>query len=103
MVELLEFQTEDGRSPFGHWFAALDAQAAVKITVALTRMSLGNFSNVEPVGAGVSHLLRRGWRANRDPVVRWDEEAAGLGYREGEGPLGRLQAPHASSVRNAWR
>ncbi|MGE0421847.1 MAG: type II toxin-antitoxin system RelE/ParE family toxin [Reyranellaceae bacterium] len=54
MVELLEFQTEDGRSPFGLWFAALDAEAAAKVTVALTRMSLGNFSSVEPVGSGVS-------------------------------------------------
>jgi putative addiction module killer protein len=54
MVELLEFQTEDGRSPFGHWFSALDARAAAKVTVALTRMGLGNFSNVEPVGSGVS-------------------------------------------------
>lgn len=54
MVELLEFQTEDGKSPFGQWFAALDAQAAAKVTVALTRMGLGNFSNVESVGSGVS-------------------------------------------------
>jgi putative addiction module killer protein len=41
MVELLEFQTEDGRSPFGHWFSALDARAAAKVTVAPTRMGSG--------------------------------------------------------------
>ena len=54
MVELLEFHTEDGRSPFGLWFAALDAAAAAKIAVALTRRGLGTFSNVEPMGSGVS-------------------------------------------------
>ena len=44
----------EGFSPFGKWFAGLDAQAAAKDTVALYRLEQGNFSNVKSVGKGVS-------------------------------------------------
>jgi putative addiction module killer protein len=52
-VEILEYLIADGRSPYRDWFDVLDAHAATKVTVALTRMSLGNFSNAKGVGAGV--------------------------------------------------
>lgn len=48
-----EYISEDGRSPFGRWFADLDAVAAAKITVAVGRLSAGNVSNVKGVGEGV--------------------------------------------------
>ena len=54
MIEMREYLDIDGRSAFGRWFAALDAIAAARVSVALTRLSLGNFSNVAPVGEGVS-------------------------------------------------
>src|SRR5262245_45005437 len=53
MLTVLEFLHRDGTSPFGTWFAALDAIAAAKITTAVRRLELGNFSNVKGVGAGV--------------------------------------------------
>jgi putative addiction module killer protein len=53
MLTVLEFLERDGASPFGKWFAALDAIAAAKITTAVRRLELGNFSNVKGVGAGV--------------------------------------------------
>ena len=53
MLTVLEFLERDGASPFGNWFAALDAIAAAKITTAVRRLELGNFSNVKGVGAGV--------------------------------------------------
>ena len=53
MAILRSFVNELGRSPFSEWFAALDAPAAGKVTVALTRLELGNFSNVRGVGSGV--------------------------------------------------
>jgi len=53
MLTVLEFLERDGASPFGLWFAALDAIAAAKITTAMRRLELGNFSNVKGVGAGV--------------------------------------------------
>ncbi len=43
-----------GASPFGTWFAALNAHTAAKIATALYRLEQGNFSNVKAVGKGVS-------------------------------------------------
>jgi putative addiction module killer protein len=45
---------KDGLSPFAGWFNNLNAVAASKVTTALYRLEYGNFSNVEPVGEGVS-------------------------------------------------
>ncbi|THV23226.1 type II toxin-antitoxin system RelE/ParE family toxin [Peteryoungia ipomoeae] len=52
-MEIREFLDERGRSPFGLWFEALEPMAAVKVTTAITRMSLGNLSNAKGVGEGV--------------------------------------------------
>ena len=53
MIEIREFLDTKGRSPFATWFDSLNAAAAAKVTTAVTRISLGNFSNVEGVGSGV--------------------------------------------------
>ena len=55
-IEIHEFLDASGRSPFSHWFEDLNAVAAARVTVALARLSQGNFSNVEGVGAGVYEL-----------------------------------------------
>ncbi|MBK3404020.1 type II toxin-antitoxin system RelE/ParE family toxin [Methylorubrum populi] len=52
-MEIREFLDGRGGSPFASWFDDLDAQAATKVTVALTRMERGNLSNVKGVGGGV--------------------------------------------------
>jgi putative addiction module killer protein len=46
-IQLKEYLTEDGASPYQVWFDDLDATAAAKVTVAKTRMELGNTSNIE--------------------------------------------------------
>lgn len=51
---LKEYEDEEGQSPFGLWFASLDAAAAAKVTVALNKVERGALSNVKPVGEGVS-------------------------------------------------
>jgi putative addiction module killer protein len=51
--KIREFVRE-GTSPFGEWFKELDSVAASKITTSLYRLGYGNFSNVQPVGGGVS-------------------------------------------------
>lgn len=56
-MDLREYETEDGRSPFGEWFEELDAQAAAKVTIALTRLEAGNTSKVKGVGAGVFEIV----------------------------------------------
>jgi putative addiction module killer protein len=48
-----EFVDSSGRRPFADWFNALEGQAAAKVAVAITRLSVGNFSNVKGVGSGV--------------------------------------------------
>lgn len=53
VLTVLEFVARDGSSPFAKWFAELDPAAAAKVTTAVSRMELGNFSNVKGVGAGV--------------------------------------------------
>jgi putative addiction module killer protein len=55
-IEIQEFLDASGRSPFARWFDGLNAVAAARVAVALTRLSQGNFSNVEGVGAGVYEL-----------------------------------------------
>ncbi len=53
MIEVREYLDTKGRSPYAAWFDNLNAEAAAKIATAVTRISLGNFSNVEGVGSGV--------------------------------------------------
>jgi putative addiction module killer protein len=53
MLTVLEFVARDGSSPFGKWFAGLEAAAAAKVTTAVRRMEQDNFSSVKGVGAGV--------------------------------------------------
>jgi putative addiction module killer protein len=55
-INIREFLDDSGRSPFGRWFEGLNAAAAARVTVALTRLGRGNFSNVEGVGRGVYEL-----------------------------------------------
>jgi len=52
-LSVLEYLDRTGFSPFAEWFHALDSVAAAKVTTAVRRLELGNFSNVKGVGAGV--------------------------------------------------
>ena len=53
MIDVREYNDRCGRSPYGAWFDRLNAQAAAKVTTALTRLAMGNFSNAKGVGSGV--------------------------------------------------
>ena len=53
MIELRGYIDENGNRPFAQWFDGLDAPAAAKVTIALTRLGRGNFSKVKGVGSGV--------------------------------------------------
>jgi putative addiction module killer protein len=55
-IEVQEFLDASGQSVFARWFDGLNAVAAARVRVALTRLGQGNFSNVEGVGAGVYEL-----------------------------------------------
>lgn len=53
MVDVREYLDTVGRSPYGRWFDGLNAQAAAKVTIAVTRIGQGNFSNAKGIGSGV--------------------------------------------------
>jgi putative addiction module killer protein len=52
-VKILVYLDAAGESPYQDWFDSLDVQAAAKVTVAVTRIELGNLSNVKGVGSRV--------------------------------------------------
>jgi putative addiction module killer protein len=71
MIEVAEYISEEGQSPFRHWFDELDPQAAVIVTVALGRLADGNSSNTKSIREGLAEL-----RIDRGPGYRiyfgWD-------------------------------
>ncbi|WP_244619102.1 hypothetical protein [Rhizobium sp. 18055] len=52
-MKILEYLDQDGSSPFALWFAGIEARAASKVAIALTRIEAGNLSNVKGVGSGL--------------------------------------------------
>ncbi len=56
MIEIREYLEADGRSPFARWFDGLNAPAAAKVAIAVTRVGHGNLSNLKGVGAGVHEI-----------------------------------------------
>jgi putative addiction module killer protein len=53
MVEIREYLDRGGNSPFSEWHGKLNPEARRKVTTALYRLGLGNFSSVKGVGASV--------------------------------------------------
>ena len=53
MIDVREYLDREGNSPFAVWFDDLNAPGAAKVTMAVTRLGQGNFSNVKGVGSGV--------------------------------------------------
>ena len=53
MFELRGYIDETGKKRFAKWFERLDAIAAAKVAIALTRIERGNLSNTKGVGKGV--------------------------------------------------
>ncbi|MEM6447303.1 MAG: type II toxin-antitoxin system RelE/ParE family toxin [Cyanobacteria bacterium P01_D01_bin.123] len=46
-MEVREYVRENGTNPYQQWFDRLDAIAAAKVTVAKSRLELGNTSNIK--------------------------------------------------------
>jgi len=53
VIQLRSYVDAQGSQPFVDWFTTLDAAAAARVTIALTRMECGNFSNTKGVRLGV--------------------------------------------------
>ena len=52
-ITMLEYEDEDGESPFSDWFDELDPTAAARVTIALVRLEQGNLGDSKSVGDGV--------------------------------------------------
>ncbi|WP_108126913.1 type II toxin-antitoxin system RelE/ParE family toxin [Saccharospirillum mangrovi] len=56
----LEYQSPDGKSPFGRWLSQLkDARAQAKITKAIKQMEAGNFGDHKAITDGKGLQERR--------------------------------------------
>jgi putative addiction module killer protein len=53
VIDVREYLAADGSSPYGKWFNALNAPAAAKVAIGITRMARGNLSNTKRVGGGI--------------------------------------------------
>ena len=53
MIQVLEYTTDDGTSPFAQWFGRLNARAALKVRRAIAQLEVGNWSNTKSIGGGV--------------------------------------------------
>lgn len=53
MTEVLEYEPENGISPFTRWFYALDPRAAARVTRVVEKLGTGLRPNVKAVGEGV--------------------------------------------------
>jgi putative addiction module killer protein len=56
-VVVREYLAAGGGCPYREWFDGLNAEAAAKVAVAVTRMAQGNLSNVKSVGKGVQEYV----------------------------------------------
>lgn len=53
MIEVVEYEAENGKNHFRKWFQALPAPHANKVTQAVRRMEAGNLGDHKSVGGGV--------------------------------------------------
>lgn len=57
IIEIRQYQTADGRSPFAEWLATVrDSRVQARIAARLDRMQAGNRGDWKTVGAGVFEL-----------------------------------------------
>ena len=53
IIDVQEYIAADGNCPYEKWFKGLNAQAAAKVAIAITRISQGNLSNVKGIRGGL--------------------------------------------------
>jgi len=54
MIEVVEYEQDDGHCPFAQWVETLDVKAAAKVLTAVERMRQGNLGDHKSVGQGVT-------------------------------------------------
>jgi len=56
-MRILEYLTDESKSPFAHWFNRLNAPAALRVRRAIAQLELGNSANTKSVGGGVQERV----------------------------------------------
>jgi putative component of toxin-antitoxin plasmid stabilization module len=56
VIDVREYLAADVSSPYAKWFNVLNAPAAAKVAIAITRMAQGNLSNTKSVGGGIQDI-----------------------------------------------
>ncbi len=56
-MQILEYTTDDGASPFARWFDRLNAPAALKVRRSIAQIEAGNFANTKSIGGGVRERI----------------------------------------------
>ena len=104
MVDVQEYLDANGKSPFGKWFAGLNAPAAAKITAVLEKIANGNLSNVEGVGEGV-YEYKLNWGAGYRVYFGKDGEKlvilVGGGAKKRSRQISRRRRPAGPNIRDA--
>jgi putative addiction module killer protein len=54
--EIELYKTKSGKIPYDEWLESLDDYTSGKIFIRIERLSLGNFSNCEPIGEGAHEV-----------------------------------------------
>ena len=99
MIDVREYVGADGINRYADWFDRLNSIAAAKVATAITRLSLGNFSNVKGVGSGVFEH-----RINFGPGYRiyFGKDGERLVILLGGGTKGRQQRDISAALAR-WR
>src|SRR6516164_11107952 len=114
MVDIREYHDRGGHSPFRDWYDRLNAEAARKVTTALYRVGLGNFSNAKSVGAGVYEcrinfgpgyrvLFWEGRRTDSHPSWRRNETTPAERHQPCTRTMGRLQTEEEATERRGMK
>ena len=56
MIEIIVYETEDGKRPFQKWLEGIDRQARSRVQTALLRLEEGNTGSLKSIGAGVHEI-----------------------------------------------
>lgn len=54
MIEIVEYEQDNGHCPFAEWVDTLNEKAAAKVLTAVERMRQGNLGDHKSVGQGVT-------------------------------------------------
>ena len=99
MLDIREYLTVDGFSPFRNWFRGLDAVPRARVAAALQRLAAGNPGDHHGVGTGVLEIRLHTGPGYRIYFGQDDDDLIILL----SGGIKRRQADDISMAQDRWR